>query len=305
VCTRRLYASGRRAVHAGAARLLQTLRILHIVQAEHLSTMADRMHTVAHVTETATSATRSRWQRIFLAVILVQLAAVLVLFHLLEGNYRALGIVKYAVIGSIFVASRLLPRPTPDHRWLAAAVAFLFLGDFFLIFVGTLPGVSPDLTWVKVGGMVGFFGGYLCLLAAYWRRVTWGRAEFLKLLPVLIALVPVAAVLLPHLEGTMRIWALVFTAFLSLMAWSALCTVHRGYYERTVALRFAAAGYLMFLSDLAVGLSFFYPGLHRNLPWLGTWIWITYIPAWALIVVNLSEPRLRMEPSASERPVIR
>jgi hypothetical protein len=49
---------------------------------------------VAHVTETATSATRSRWQRIFLAVILVQLAAVLVLFHLLEGNYRALGIVK-------------------------------------------------------------------------------------------------------------------------------------------------------------------------------------------------------------------
>jgi hypothetical protein len=248
---------------------------------------------VPHVTDAATAPVLQRWQRIFLAVISVQLAAVLVLFHLLEGNYRALGIVKYAVIGSIFVASRLLPRPTSEHRWLAAAVAFLFVGDFFLIFVGTLPGVSPDLAWVKVGGMVGFLGGYLCLLAVYWRRVSWGRADLVMLLPVLAALVPVAIVLLPHLEGAMRSWALVFTAFLSLMAWSALCTVHRGCYGRTVALRFAAAGYLMFLSDLAVGLSFFYPGLHRNLPWLGTWIWITYIPAWALIVVNLSEPRLR------------
>lgn len=248
---------------------------------------------VSDRSDETTAATRHPWQRIFLAVILVQLAAVLVLFHLLEDDYRALGVVKYAVIGSIFVASRFLPRPTRDHRWLAAAVAFLFVGDFFLIFVGTLPGVSPNLAWVKVGGMVGFLGGYLCLLAAYWRRVTWARADLWKLLPVLAALVPVAIVLLPHLEGAMRLWALVFTAFLSLMAWSALCTVHRGYYERTVALRFAAAGYLMFLSDLAVGLSFFYPGLHRNMPWLGTWIWITYVPAWALIVVNLSEPRLR------------
>lgn len=237
--------------------------------------------------------TRHRWQRIFLAVVLVQLAAVLVLFHRLEDDYRSLGIVKYAVIGSIFVASRFLPRPTPDHRWLAAAIVFLFIGDFFLIFIGTLPGFAPDLVFVKVGGMIGFLGGYLCLLAAYWRNVRWGRAELVMALPVLAALVPVAIALLPHLEGVMQLWALVFAAFLSLMAWSALCTVHRGYYDRSVALRFAAAGYLMFLSDLAVGLSFFYPGLHRNLPWLGTWIWVTYIPAWALIVVNLSEPRLR------------
>jgi hypothetical protein len=82
------------------------------------------------------------------------------------------------------------------------------------------------------------------------------------------------------------------------MAWSALCTLPRGYYLPAVARRFAVAGYLMFLSDLAVGLSFFYPGLHRNQPWLGTFIWLTYVPAWALIVVNLAEPRLRVEEGA-------
>ena len=235
---------------------------------------------------------RHRWQRLFLGVVSTQLAAVLVLFHLLEDNYRALGIVKYAVIGSLFVASRFLPRPTADHRWLAAAVACLFAGDFFLILLGTLPGFAPDQVVVKVGGMVGFLAAYLCLLGAYWRRVGWSRAEWLRLLPVVGVLVPVAVVLLPHVGGAMRVWALVFTAFLALMAWSALCTVPRGHYARPVARRFAVAGCLMFLSDLAVGLSFFYPGLHRNQPWLGTFIWITYVPAWALIVVNLAEPRL-------------
>ena len=244
---------------------------------------------------------RRRWQRLFLGVVFTQLGAVLVLFHLLEGNYRALGIVKYAVIGSIFVASRFLPRLTTDHRWLAAAVACLFVGDFFLILLGTLPGFAPDQTVVKVGGMVGFLAAYLCLLGAYWRRVRWSRAEWLLLLPVIVALVPVAWVLLPHLAGAMRVWALVFTAFLALMAWSALCTVPRGYYARPVARRFAIAGYLMFLSDLAVGMSFFYPGLDRNQPWLGTFIWITYVPAWALIVVNLAEPRLRLVGGGHER----
>lgn len=222
----------------------------------------------------------------------MQLVAVLVLFHLLSDDYAALGTVKYAVIGSIFIASLFLPRPTVDHQWLAAAIAFLFVGDFFLIFVGTLPGVSPDQAWVKVGGMIGFFSAYLCLLGAYWRRVAFGCRDLLSALPVLIAVAPVAVVLIPHLHGAMLAWALVFTFFLVLMAWSALCTVQRGYYARPVAVRFAIAGFLMFLSDLAVGLGFFYPGLHRNQPWLGTWIWLTYVPAWALIVVNLAEPRL-------------
>lgn len=37
-------------------------------------------------------------------------------------------------------------------RWLAAAVALLFVGDFFLIFAGTLPGVSPDDRWAHLAG---------------------------------------------------------------------------------------------------------------------------------------------------------
>ena len=116
----------------------------------------------------------NRWQWVVFTIVMAQLAAVLVLFHRSEDDYATLGVVKYAVIASIFLASLLLPKPTLDHWPLAIAIA----------------------------------------------------------------------------------------------------------------------DYLMFQSDHAVGFSFFYPGQHLNQPWLGTFIWVTYIPAWTLILVNLSESRL-------------
>ncbi len=237
----------------------------------------------------------NRWQWVVFTIVMAQLAAVLVLFHRLEDDYATLGVVKYAVIASIFLASLLLPKATLDHWPLAVAITFLFVGDFFLIFLGTVPGFAPDMPLVKVGGMIGFCVAYLALMVAYNRRMSFGSRDARALLPVLAPLVPAVVLITPHLAGPMLVWALAFTTVLAFMAWSALCTRHRGYYEPRVATRFAIAGYLMFLSDLAVGFSFFYPGLHRNQPWLGTFIWVTYIPAWTLVLVNLSEPRLTTE----------
>ncbi len=228
-----------------------------------------------------------------MAVFGVQLLAVLVLLHLLEDNYAALGVAKYAVIGSIVLASRLLRGRTVLHRPLALAFLFLGVGDFFLILLGTLPQVSPDDRWVQVGGMAGFLIAYLCLLQVYWKNVTLGGKDLAAALPILAIGVPVMIILWPHVEGWLRIWALVFTLGLGAMAWSAVCTLHRGFYAPTVARRFAIAGVLIFLSDMGVGFSFFYPGLHRNLPWLGFEIWITYIPAWCLLLLNLAEEKLR------------
>jgi len=237
----------------------------------------------------------NRWQKTVFAVIMVQLLSILILFHLLTDNYRALGIAKYAVISSIFIASFFQKRPTREHILLFSAILFLWVGDFFLILAGTLPGVSPNDLWVKVGGMIGFFIAYFSLIFAYNRNVTFGAKDLMAMIPVLLVVVPVFFILTPHTQGLMTLWALVFTFFLSYMAWSAICTIHRGYYKRKYAIRFAIAGYLMFLSDMGVGFSFFYPGLHRNMPWLGTEIWLTYIPAWTLILINLSENKLRRE----------
>ena len=244
----------------------------------------------------------SRSMRALMAVFGVQLVCILVLLHLLQGSYAALGVAKYTVITSIVVASALVRGRTPLHRPLAMAFVFLWVGDFFLIFVGVLPGVSPDDRWVHICGMVGFLIAYLCLLKVYWKRPSLGRSDGVAALPVLAIGVPVVVLLWPDVSGGLRIWALVFTLGVGTMAWFAICTLHRGFYRPTIARRFAAAGLLIFLSDMGVGFSFFYPELHRNLPWLGFEIWITYVPAWCLLLLNLAEDDLQQAPVPAESP---
>ena len=102
-------------------------------------------------------------------------------------------------------------------------------------------------------------------------------------------------ILLPHASGPFLIVALVFAFTVAFMAWSALCTIHRGYYTRAVSMRFAIAGYLMFLSDMGVAITFFYPGMQGNIPWLLNEVWVTYIPAWALILVTIAGNQLTSE----------
>jgi hypothetical protein len=118
-------------------------------------------------------------------------------------------------------------------------------------------------------------------------------------LPVLAVLIPILVMLLPRVSGPFLIVALIFALTVSFMAWSAICTISRGYYTRTVSIRFAIAGYLMFLSDMGVALVFFYPGMQTNVTWLLNEIWITYVPAWTLILINIMENKLILEDTKS------
>lgn len=234
----------------------------------------------------------TKLQQVIFAIVMTQLFSILILLHLLVDNYTALGVAKYAVISSIFISSLFFRKPTKEHKFIAIAILFLFIGDFFLILIGTFPGISPNDFFVKIGGMVGFLIAYLSLIYVYQKNLSFGKQDIIAMLPVLAVVIPAMIILIPYVKGLLLLWALVFTTSLGFMAWSAICTVHRGYYNRKTALRFAIAGYLMFLSDMGVGFSFFYPGLHRNMPWLGNEIWLTYIPAWTLILINLTEEKL-------------
>ncbi|MBM4452360.1 MAG: hypothetical protein FJ013_08035 [Chloroflexi bacterium] len=231
-------------------------------------------------------------QKLIFAMVMVELAGILVLSHVLVANYRGEGIAKFAIMASIFVASLLVPKLTKMHRVIGLAFIFVFIGDFFLVFLGTLPGISKDDLFVKIGGMIGFLGAYSTLIWLLTRKFSFGIKDILALLPVLVVLVPVMAILVPHISGPFLIFAVVFGLVVGGMAWNALCTVHRGYYTRKVAVRFAIAGFLMFFSDMGVAFVFFYPGMQSNVPWLENEIWITYVPAWTLILMNLLEQKL-------------
>ncbi len=238
---------------------------------------------------------KNNLNKLVFSLIMIQLAAVLVLFHILEHNYLPLGIVKYTVILSIFITSFFAPKNSPEHKLTGYAIAFLLIGDTFFILIGLIPGCSPESPLAKTGGMLGFFAAYGILSYLFSRNFSLGRQDFFKLIPVLIVISPVAYIIIPYLQGVQLAGALVFALLLSFMAWSGLCTLHRGYFKRSVAMKFALAGFLMFASDMGVTFSLFYPGLTRQDPWLGNFIWITYIPGWTLLLLTLFETNLICE----------
>jgi hypothetical protein len=145
---------------------------------------------------------------------------------------------------------------------------------------------------IKVPGMIGFICAYSTLTWLFTRKFSFGKKDLLMLLPVLAVITPVLYTLLPRIEGPMFYFAIFFTFVVSFMAWNGLCGIHRGFYTRKVAVRFAIAGFLMLLSDMGVAFVMFYPGMQSNVPWLENEIWITYVPAWTLVFINLLEEKL-------------
>ena len=231
-------------------------------------------------------------QRTVFIMLMVDLCGILYLQHLLADNFAIMGVVLYMVILSLAAGSLMAPRPSRLHRIVGLAILFIAVGDFFLVFLGTLPMFTKDDLFVKVFGMIGFICAYSTLTWLFTRGFTLGKPDLLMLLPVFVVITPVLYVLLPLIKGPMFYFAIFFTFIVSFMAWNGLCVIHRGFYTRKVALRFAMAGFLMLLSDMGVAFVMFYPGMQTNVPWLENEIWITYVPAWTLVFINLLEERL-------------
>jgi hypothetical protein len=234
-------------------------------------------------------------QKVIFAMLMVLLTGILVLSHVPVDNLAAKGVAKYALIATIFTASLFATKPTRIHKILGLAIIFLFIGDFFLVFLwNVLSNFSDILLIVKICGMAGFLSGYVCLIWVYTRRFSFAIKDILAAIPVLAVVIPVLIILVPRVSGAFLIFALVFALVVSFMAWSAICTLRRGYYSKKVAVRFALAGFLMFLSDMGVAFIMFYPGM-ENFPWLENEVWITYIPAWTLILITTYEDNLLKE----------
>ena len=234
----------------------------------------------------------SRIQKIVLTILMVDLCGILYLQHLLADNFAIMGIVLYMVILSLAAGSWMAPRPTRLHRIVGRAILFIAVGDFFLVFLGTLSMFGKENLVIKVPGMIGFICAYSTLIWLFTRRFTFRKQDLLMLLPVFVIIIPVLYTLLPLIEGPMFYFAIFFTFIVSFMAWNGLCGLHRGFYTKTVSTRFAIAGFLMLLSDMGVAFVMFYPGMQTNVPWLENEIWITYVPAWTLVFLNLLEEKL-------------
>lgn len=233
----------------------------------------------------------SQIQKIILTIFLVDLCGILYLQHPLEIKNPIIGVVLFTVIMSLVLASLMVKKKSKDHQTIGYAILFIGLGDVFLVISGIF---LPDYDHISNPlGMLAFMCAYATLSLLFAKNFALQKSDMLKAIPVLLVILPVLSILLPNIQGVMFILAIVFSLVVSFMAWNALCCLHRGYYNNKVATRFAIAGFLMLLSDMGVAFVLFYPApAISQSAWLQNEIWITYVPAWALIFVNLLEEKL-------------
>ncbi|MFZ5644956.1 MAG: lysoplasmalogenase family protein [Bacillota bacterium] len=224
-----------------------------------------------------------------LAVYLMLTAAILVFNSLCYGS-RAVNYFKFAVVFSLLVTALVFKKRFREQGMLTAVVLFMALGDFFLNFCSTIPWLAGD---VKVFGVLGFFFAYLLLIIVFERGDQAGLEMVLFFIPVLVIALPAAIITFPFVDGEVLLGLLLFGAVLCYMTWSAICTISRGYYSQAAARRFALAGYLILVSDICIAVSTFNPSCTPPIAlWLNNIVWGTFIPAWALIVVNIAEEDL-------------
>ncbi len=234
-------------------------------------------------------------QALFVYPILIGLLGVLVLQHLLADNYQALGVVKYTVNSMIFAVSLLLPKHTRDHAILGYAFKFIFAADFFFVFLGTLPGFSPENKYLQLSGLTVFTLGYFCFIYLSLRGAKWSLSEIAMSLPVLGIVFPTGAFCFHFMKPEQTLFFFLFLPFVSFVGWCGLSVVKRNHWLPHISKLFALAGFLFFLSEMGYAVGTFFPGLTRNTPWIGNEIWVTYIPGWIVMLYALSHEKWRVE----------
>jgi len=157
-------------------------------------------------------------------------------------------------------------------RWIAVGMTCGFVGD--LLMAGLLPAPSRVL-----GGIAAFGVGHIAYVAGIvgYRPVLWWVVG----LGLLAAAGLFYAVFLRNKKRSPLLWAAL--AYSLLLASTAALGV-------SLALQLplfgvlAAGGLLFFASDLILALELFN---HTRFPWIGDWVWLTYGPGQALIVLSI------------------
>lgn len=204
--------------------------------------------------------------------------------------YPALPIIRYGkffFIASLFLLALSFRKSFREQVLLTFALFFVTLGDSMFILSNTLR--SYHQLVAPLGGF-SFLLAYLILISLFQKGRSFDRRHILVLIPVLIVYLPVFILCYPFVTGLKYLAVFTFSLFLCYMAWRALCSVFEKYYTAKIIRCMAGAGYLILISDLAVGLAVFYPpcsGIFS--PWLENIIWVPFIMAWTLITVITAE----------------
>jgi YhhN-like protein. len=109
----------------------------------------------------------------------------------------------------------------------------------------------------------------------------------------------VFGLLMPYIYNpVMKTGTLIFGIVLTYMAWTSVCTIYRNYFTKKASWIIAISGVLMFICDVGVAFSMFYPPFTiKHTPWLTNIIWTAYVPGWTLLAVLICEKDLIIQDS--------
>lgn len=228
-------------------------------------------------------------QRILLAIY-IPLTFLIILFHNICPKENMVFYLKYTIMISLFLSALIIKKKFNEQKLMALSLFFLVVADFFLVFVSSIDKLDTDLSPV---GAAGFLFAYLCLIVAYQKNFKLGKAEITTAVAILIIFLYIGISLKPYVKGVTLMGALIFGVVLCYMTWTSICTIFRRYFNQKTAWLIALSGILMFICDIGVAFSRFYPLYSKiYVPWLANLIWATYIPGWTLLAVIISEENL-------------
>jgi hypothetical protein len=203
-------------------------------------------------------------------------------------------LVKYITICSLFVISLCQQKVYKEQWMMFSAQCLVVLADYFFVFT----------KWIKGGQLANIhkYIGSICFFIAYLILIkTWAKTRYNKisLIEILFALLIIAffwstvIIIGPHLRILIKASVYLFGIVLCLLAWSGVCARVRNYYGRMTSCLIGMSSSLIFISDIAVVHAALNPAFAGQfVPWLSALIWITYIPAWAIIVILISLPNI-------------
>lgn len=194
---------------------------------------------------------------------------------------------KYLTTLSLFTISLLHKKKFKEQKLMFVAQFFVVIADYFFVLSRGLN--AGQLTCLnKFLGSFCFIVAYIILIKAWGERRNNNKFNILEVfigIAVLLALWPTVILLTPHLKLFVKFGALTFGFILCLLVWTGLCTRLRNYYGRATSGLISLTSCLIFVSDLAVAHASLNPVYSGEfVSWLSALIWITYIPAWAIIV---------------------
>lgn len=217
-----------------------------------------------------------------------------IFFVIMDQIYKDADLVryfKYAVMITLCLSVNLIKKIHKEQKIIAFSFFFSVIADFFLVFSPTIDSWKLPLAPI---GILSFSVAYVILTTVYSRNFRIKTPEIITGIPIVFLVIFMLYYISDFVKGYMFVLTIIFAIIISIMVWSGISTLYRGYYKKQIAWFMAISSSLMFLSDLGVAFALFDPYFSKHyVPFLDNYVWITYIPAWAILAAIVSSYDIR------------